>query len=125
MLTIDCGEFIPLLEWENIFVCSHVITHLREQLLLGRIPMWSTQDGDGFDIMHACKISMKCIKYRCFISNDLSNFKLLGDYEKGKKPQSFLMGGKIRLLGEAFCYSKSERIFTDNSLAEIFWLTYR
>lgn len=76
--------------------------------------------------MQACKISMKCIKYAYFISNDLSNFKLMGDYEKGKKkPQSVLLGRKIGLLGETFCCSKLERIFTDNSLAGISWLTYR
>lgn len=43
----------------------------------------------------------------------------MGDYEKGKKTQSFLLGGKIGLFCEAFCYSKMERIFTENSLAEI------
>lgn len=57
--------------------------------------------------MQACKISMKCIKYGCFISNHLSNRKLMGTYEMGKKKnQTFLVGGKIALLGEVFCYSK-------------------
>lgn len=37
MLVMDCGEFIDFLEWENIFACTCVIAHLREQLL-GRIP---------------------------------------------------------------------------------------
>lgn len=57
--------------------------------------------------MQACKISMKCIKYGCFISNDLSNCNLMGAYEKGeKKHQAFLVGGKIALLVEVFCYGK-------------------
>lgn len=56
--------------------------------------------------MQACEISMKCIKCECFIYNDLSNHKLMGTYEKGKKTQTFLVGGKIALLGEVFCYSK-------------------
>lgn len=57
--------------------------------------------------MQACKISMKCIKYGCFISNDLSNCKLIGACEKwGEKSKLFLVGGKIALLGEVYCYSK-------------------
>lgn len=56
--------------------------------------------------MQACKISMKCIKYGCFISNDLSNSKLMGDYEKGEKTPKFFAGWENRLFGEAFCYSK-------------------
>lgn len=42
-----------------------------------------------------------------------------GLWKGKKKPQSFLLGGKIGLFCEAFSYSKMERIFTENSLAEI------
>lgn len=42
-----------------------------------------------------------------------------GLWKGKKKTQSFLLGGKIGLFCEAFSYSKMERIFKENSLAEI------
>lgn len=38
MVAIDCSEFIYFLEWENIFACTLMMAHLREELLLGRNP---------------------------------------------------------------------------------------
>lgn len=49
--------------------------------------------------MQAGRISTKCVKYGLFIFHDLSNRKLMGAYEKGKKiPKLFWWVGKLHYL---------------------------